>query len=225
MTHTLRRHARALAGLAATVALAAPAAAGAQATMTFQPAACAAGTAATLGDSYAEAGFRLTATPRLVTWCADSPHHAGPGAYIGADIINLAPGLAGPLDGKLYRETGPAAFRVHSIDLAQLVSGMLPAQTITFTGRQVGGAVVTQSFELAAQAGQAAFQTFTFDAQLFTNLETLYFPAPGFQGYQFTDIVLGESVVSTAPEPSTTVLAATGVLAAGLVARRRRRAA
>jgi hypothetical protein len=199
-------------------ALTIPSAARAQ-VLTFQQASCSAGNAATLGPLYQEAGFALAAGPRLVTWCADSPNYAGPAAWLGANIIMLAPG--DPPRAKLYREVGPTAFSIESIDLAHLASGPMPALSVTFYGILVGGGQVTQTFEIAAQSGPATFQTFTFDPA-FTNLDNVYFESPGAQGYQFTNIRIGDGGVTTTPEPMTAALTATGLLAVAAAARRRR---
>jgi hypothetical protein len=117
---------------------------------------------------------------------------------------------------------------VLSIDLANLVAAPLPEESITFVGRLVGGGVVTQTFQLAAQTGAPFFRRFQFDPA-FTNLETLFFQPPGFQGYQFTNVTFasdgGPGGVNIAPEPATVALTATGVGLLAFVARRRRLAA
>ena len=64
-----------------------------------------------------------------------------------------------------------------------------------------------------------------FDAA-FANVETLFFQAPGFQGYQLTNVTIddgGAGGVNVAPEPGTVALTASGGALLALVLRRRGR--
>ena len=233
---------RAVARIAACLTLVVAGPAGAQmmnATLTFEsvPGSAPAGGVRRINNCVAESGVRVTVleqagggnsalralpcetgTPTASTPTALAMYAPGNGSYLGNAIFNdvgsaleFTPVAGGPIS-------------LFSLDLAPLVlvpAGTPLAQTgslpVTFTGSRMGGADLTQTFSLALNA--QAFTTFTLAN--FTNLSAarVTFGAPDFAA-QVDNVRIASTAV--VPEPSTYVLMATGLVALGSVARRRR---
>lgn len=206
MRHSLGPFVRPLAVLAFAFA---PAVASAQATMTFAPVACSGNQGISVGPTYTEAGFNITA-PDLATWCTGAAHYAGSNLF-----MNFA-NTTGVLT-----KVGGSTFSINSIDLAHVYAGSYGAQSYTFTGNVFGGGQVFDTFTIAAQSGTPVFQTFNFSAG-FTNLTSVDLASQDPNYYQYSNIKL--DAVTATPEPASMMLVATGLLGVFGVARRKQKA-
>jgi len=116
-------------------------------------------------------------------------------------------------------------FSLLSIDVARyfIFNNATEPVTLTFTGQQVGGGIVTQSFTVATAPGVAAFDRFTFSG--FTNLVSVSWQqelSAGQVEHQFDNITL-ELGNTAVPEPSSLVSGAIGgLIGLGYVWRRRK---
>ncbi len=95
--------------------------------------------------------------------------------------------------------------------------------TATVTGNFAGGGSTSESINLldVATTG-AAFQTFDFDPDVWTNLDSVVIERTSGFFVGFDNITLNDSMPAV-PEPSTYLLFATMILGAGLFAIRRRK--
>jgi hypothetical protein len=190
--------------LAAVVAMLGPAVAAAQVTFS--------NLVAPTGTLYAgstENGF--TVTPTAGTWfVTQGIGHPGANAYVGP-IGSPTPGVL-----RVTRADG-GPFRIGSVDLASNSAASYFAITASLGG-------VSQLSFGGSIAGTSTFRTFTnpSPATLIDVLDIVISPDAGTSSYNVDNIMVS-AAATTAPEPGTVVLMASGLLAlAGLATRRRR---
>jgi hypothetical protein len=159
-----------------------------------------------LSGSYSEDGFTLSGTPMF---------YAGQGhvnQYAGSAGLHLRSGGAPVL---LSLSMGGNAFDLSSIELSILASyGTSPA--VNFTGNQMGGGTVNQSFTPSI----FGFTQFNFTG--FTNLTSVSWMQGSGEGnaHQFDNINVHDRGVI--PEPGTALLLGLGIVGYGLIRRRQR---
>jgi hypothetical protein len=157
---------------------------------------------------YMSQGFTLTATNPPTGFSSGLQAH-GPNSIFWEGKIGVSTfAPATPPDNVVeLTQTNGQPFSLVSIDLARLFP-FDPAPTVTFTGTQVGGGTVSESFTVTTPVGVRQFQTFDFTG--FTNLIAVTWgqPAPPDGANQFTDILIQTGAV---PEPSALILLALGL--------------
>jgi hypothetical protein len=198
--------------VAAVAAVASARPAAAQTTITFASLACPGAAGTLYAGPLDTQGFRFVNADNLAgvfgTPCSGSTSYAGTTTLYGGRV-GAAPTLT---------SLAGTPFSIQSIDLAKLNASDAVAQTVTFTGTLVGGATVTQAFEIPGTVGAPTLATYTFQPT-FANLTSLQFGAQLSPFYQFTNLRLDQSVV---PEPGTWALLGTGLLGVAGLARRKR---
>lgn len=185
----------------------------------------------------ATAGARTIGTPYLTQGytfgCVDASTGApcsslsvlgtGNAAYTGSAALfnNNVFGIT-----TLAREDG-GAFDLLSLSMAPLFATAPFTGPVVFEGTVAGGGTATQTFLLAPPVG--ALTTYTFSGA-FRGLVSVRFRGLGFGAAANTvapvvdDIVVRQVATEVVPEPATVALLATGLLAVGGAAVRRRRA-
>jgi hypothetical protein len=169
--------------------------------------------------SYMNQGFTITAT-NSATALASGFLAYGQNSVFFMGSQGLAP-LA-PATGvnviTLSHDSVP--FSIASIDLARNFL-FDPPPSVTFTGTQVGGTMLSQTFTVTTPLGERAFQSFVFDG--FTDLVSLRWEQPPLaQGLHQFDNISVDAV--TVPEPAGLVLAGCSMALLALSRASRRRA-
>ena len=145
-------------------------------------------------------------------YCTGSPHFAGSTA-----LVNNAFGGVTTLT-----KVGGGGFALYSIKLANLYANS-PGQSITFTGWLANSTQIFQTFVLGANSGAPVLTQFQLGSGFQNVVAVSWAQGLGADVHQFDDVSLNLTAV---PEPMTTGLLASGLVAmAGMQLRRRRRRA
>ncbi len=167
-----------------------------------------------LGLTYTESGFTLTAIPPNNASGLFSAQQGNTNYYAGsAGLLNNSGG------GLTRLSAGGTGFSLNSIDLSRLDQARPGLVTVTFTGTCVSGGTTTQAFTFS----QFGFQTFSFNST-FTNLASVDFGPQVFPFFQFDNVVVNGNAPAAVPEPATLLLLGTGLAGMTAKLRRRRRA-
>lgn len=171
-----------------------------------------------IGNCYMESGFTFSAVGlpcdselALAVWGADNPLF-----YTGTPALLNNEGTA--VD---FATSLPGTFSMRSISLAPGLGVISSNATVTFTGFRAGGGTVFQQFMLAGNT--TGVQSFMFNSDFtgLTSVRLAVLPDEFDETFvQFDDVMFSD--VRVIPEPATIMLLATGLVAIGAVARRRR---
>ena len=162
-------------------------------------------------------GFHLASSSNLAVPCDGNRYYVGqavlvPGSYGQTVTLTKTSGTSG------------APFSISSVDLANYFLNA-PTNTVTFTGTQIGGQTVTQSFDVLASSAPT-LATFMFQPT-FANLASLTFTENASMLTEFTNLRLDQPTqgggMTSTPEPGTWALLGTGLLVLGGMSVRRRR--